>query len=148
MTKGSSKFQPKSQHKSQKINLQQSYPCPLCRGNLHSIALTDAVGCDRCHLILEVTADGYGMNQVGTDTRIWYWQGDRWKQFSKIFKENQMGTHVHERRDRNFALIGFILILSPAILLCLLARVPEFILGFAILTLLLLISWRFSPYNF
>ncbi len=147
--KGSFKSPEKSQHKSQKINLQQSYPCPLCRGKLDPITLTDAAGCDRCHSIFEVEKDGYGMTQVEA-ARIWYWWGDRWKQSSKIFKENQTEPQRgnESQHYQEFAFFRIILILSSAILLCLLVKAPEFILGFTILILLLLIIWRFLPHNF
>jgi len=126
--------------KCHKIDLQQSYPCPLCRGKLQPITLTDASGCDRCHMIFTVEEDGYGMTQVGVNARVWYWFGDQWNLLTKKNIENQ---HLAE-----FAFMRLILILCVVILLCLLAKTPEYLIGFAVLMLLLAISWLFLPRNY
>jgi hypothetical protein len=126
--------------KSHKIDLQQSYPCPLCRGKLQPITLTDAVGCDRCHLIFVAEEDGYTMMQVGVNARSWYWCGKQWNLSDRKLKENQ---HFAE-----FTFIRLILILCVVILLCLLTKTPEFLLGFTLIVLLLAISWRFLQRNF
>lgn len=71
-------------HKSkyQRIDLQQSYPCPCHRkGCLVPIALTEALGCDRCQEIFVVDESGYKIEQVAVHylyKPIWQWTGDHW----------------------------------------------------------------------
>ncbi|MEO1131211.1 MAG: hypothetical protein AAFX40_00735 [Cyanobacteria bacterium J06639_1] len=68
---------------SPQIDLRQVYPCPCCRqsGQLRSIILTDAMGCDRCQQIFQLNPEGDAIEQMaGTYPyrRTWYWQGQRW----------------------------------------------------------------------
>lgn len=70
-------------HKPQKIDIDQTYPCPCPRkrGKLKPIALTDAFGCDRCSLLFELENDGYSLLQIGgldTQRHTWQWTG-KWK---------------------------------------------------------------------
>lgn len=70
-------------HKPQKIDLDQTYPCPCPRkrGKLKPIALTDAFGCDRCSLMFELELDGYSLSQLGgidNQRRTWQWIG-KWQ---------------------------------------------------------------------
>ncbi|MBD2187589.1 hypothetical protein [Pseudanabaena mucicola] len=70
-------------HKPQKIDIDQTYPCPCPRkrGKLKPIALTDAFGCDRCSLLFELENDGYSLLQIGgldTQRHTWQWIG-KWK---------------------------------------------------------------------
>lgn len=134
--------QPKSSKtaKSQKIDLRQPYPCPICQGKLQVIALTDALGCDRCNLMFVVADDGYGMNQVAVSSKTWYWHGDQWKIDNRVIRENQHFAAL--------AVIRFILIVGVVIVLCLLSKTPEFVLGFTLIILLMWISWRFLPHSF
>ncbi len=129
----------KSVPKAHKIDIHQSYPCPLCRGKLLPIALTDALGCDRCHLIFVVNEDGYALSQLDISSRIWFWLGDQWQISSKV-REHQHFVQLDAVR--------FILVLALVILLCLLTKTPEFVLGVSLIILLLWISWRFLPHNF
>lgn len=69
--------------KAQKIDLQRQYPCPCRRrGTLQPIALTEALGCDRCQQIFVVEESGCALEQLSTHypyKRIWRWTGHRWK---------------------------------------------------------------------
>jgi len=94
-------------HKAQKIDLQQSYPCPSChrQGKLNPIALTDAMGCDRCHLIFVVENEGYSLILLGGLDRYrrdWYWMGDRW----------QLNYGTDSKYSREIWRRGFILLFS------------------------------------
>ncbi len=66
-----------------KIDLQQSYPCVCPRkGRLNPIALTDALGCDRCASIFTVSEDGNTLVQLDSIDPFqgsWYWEGKGWR---------------------------------------------------------------------
>ena len=66
-----------------KINLNGSYPCPCCkRGRLSVIALTEALGCDRCQQIFVIEANEQTIEQLANSYGIearWRWQGNCWK---------------------------------------------------------------------
>lgn len=68
--------------KAHRIDLQAEYPCPCRRqGQLSPIALTEALGCNRCQQIFVVREDGYLLEQLSTHypyKRIWYWTGKQW----------------------------------------------------------------------
>ncbi|MEC4805052.1 MAG: hypothetical protein SAJ12_09095 [Jaaginema sp. PMC 1079.18] len=70
--------------KAKKIELNQDYPCPSCRrrGTLRPIALTEALGCDRCQQIFAVEERGYRIEELSRSDphkqRAWYWMGNRW----------------------------------------------------------------------
>lgn len=68
--------------KAQKIELNQNYPCPCRRrGTLQPIALTEALGCDRCQQIFVVEENGSAIEQLSTTypyKRSWRWTGSRW----------------------------------------------------------------------
>ena len=69
-------------HKTQKIDLSSEYPCPCRRkGNLKSIVLTEALGCDRCQQIFVVKRDGQVIEQLSSiyQKKSWRWTGNRWK---------------------------------------------------------------------
>ena len=67
----------------QKIYLNQEYPCPYHRhGQLQQIVLTEAFGCNRCQRIFTIQADGYSIEELGTNylyQRRYYWNGTRWQ---------------------------------------------------------------------
>ncbi len=67
----------------QKIDLQQSYPCVCPRkGKLNPIALTDALGCDRCASIFTLSEDGESLVQLDSIDPFqgsWYWEGKGWR---------------------------------------------------------------------
>ncbi|AFY74613.1 hypothetical protein Syn7502_02654 [Synechococcus sp. PCC 7502] len=124
---------------SQKIDVYQSYPCPLCHGSLHLITLTEALGCDRCHLIFVTQEDDYALTQVGSSERTWYWWGETWQPRSKIVKQSRYFTEV--------TLAKFIVLVGTVVILCLLAKTPEFLLGLIFVIILLWICWRLRPHN-
>ncbi len=99
----------------QKIDLQQSYPCVCPRkGRLNPIALTDALGCDRCASIFTVSEDGESLIQLDSIDPFqgtWYWEGKGWHaQRSKRVKNP----------IRVYSIWRFVLVLSFSLLLILL----------------------------
>ena len=66
----------------QPIDLNAVYPCPCCRrGDLRLIALTEALGCDRCQKIFVVQGNGHTLEQLSTTyphQRTWQWNGRHW----------------------------------------------------------------------
>lgn len=68
--------------KSQKLDLNEAYPCPCRRrGMLKPILLTEAFGCDRCQQIYVLKDDGYTIEQLATHypyRRVWRWTGHQW----------------------------------------------------------------------
>lgn len=71
-----------SRVKTCKIDLETTYPCPCRkRGQLSPIVLTDAFGCNQCHQIFVVRADGYVLEQLSSIypyQQLWYWTGKDW----------------------------------------------------------------------
>jgi hypothetical protein len=65
----------------QKIYLDQEYPCPChLHGKLQQIILTEAFGCDRCHRIFVLQADGLTIEELAATfpyKRRYYWNGKR-----------------------------------------------------------------------
>ena len=68
--------------KSQKLDLNEAYPCPCRRrGRIHPIVLTEAFGCDRCQQIFVLREDGYVIEQLSSHypyRRSWRWNGQQW----------------------------------------------------------------------
>lgn len=68
--------------KAQKIELETEYPCPCRRrGQLIPIALTEALGCNRCQRIFVVEDSGYAIEELSTTypyKRAWRWTGHQW----------------------------------------------------------------------
>lgn len=68
--------------KSQKLDLQEVYPCPCRRrGRIKPIVLTEAFGCDRCQQIFVVQEEGYVIEQLASHypyRRSWRWTGHQW----------------------------------------------------------------------
>jgi hypothetical protein len=63
-----------------RIDLQQKYPCPCCRGQISQIVLTEAFGCDQCQKIFVLQEDGYAIEQASTLRPLhWRWDGKRWR---------------------------------------------------------------------
>jgi hypothetical protein len=125
----------------QKIDLQQSYPCVCPRkGRLNPIALTDALGCDRCASIFTVSEDGESLIQLDSIDPFqgtWYWEGKGWHaQRSKRVK-NSIGVHTIWR---------FVLVLSFSLLLILLlsyiprSSFPSLIFVVVVLFVVLMLS--------
>ncbi len=65
------------------IDPHQDYPCPCSRrGRLVPIALTEALGCERCQQIFVVNADREAIEQLTSAypyKRFWRWTGTRWQ---------------------------------------------------------------------
>ena len=65
----------------QKIHLDREYPCPChLHGKLQPIVLTEAFGCDRCHRIFVLQADGSTIEELAAIypyKRRYYWNGKR-----------------------------------------------------------------------
>jgi hypothetical protein len=68
-------------HQQQKIYLDQEYPCPCHpHGKLQQIVLTEAFGCNRCHRIFVLQADGLTIEELAATypyKRRYYWNGQR-----------------------------------------------------------------------
>ncbi|MBE9076130.1 hypothetical protein IQ241_02275 [Romeria aff. gracilis LEGE 07310] len=68
--------------KSQKLDLNEAYPCPCRRrGRIVPIALTEAFGCDRCQQIFVVRDQNYVIEQLASHysyKRAWRWNGHQW----------------------------------------------------------------------
>ncbi|NEQ51254.1 MAG: hypothetical protein F6K11_14135 [Leptolyngbya sp. SIO3F4] len=83
----------------QKVDLSEVYPCPTCRhrGQLQSITLTEAFGCDRCQQIYVIRDAGLGLEQLSGAhpyRRLWRWTGHQWKQYSHIPESRWLGLVV------------------------------------------------------
>lgn len=82
---------PVPSQKSQKIDLNNEYPCPCRRrGSLVPIALTDAFGCNRCQQIFVVEDTGYVIEQLSTSypyKKAYRWTGNRWSTATSSFRE-------------------------------------------------------------
>lgn len=93
-------------HKTKKIDLSNVYPCPCRRrGNLKSIVLTEALGCDRCQQIFVVKENGQVIEQLSSiyHKKAWRWTGHRW-------------TSVYSRWTQNYlsAVLGTTIFLAVA----------------------------------
>ncbi len=75
-----------------KIDLSKTYPCPCRRqGELTPIALTEAMGCQRCQQIFVVKQDGYTIEQLSTTypyKKSWYWTGYQWQPVRRSLLES------------------------------------------------------------
>jgi hypothetical protein len=82
---------PVPSQKSQKIDLNNEYPCPCRRrGSLIPITLTDAFGCNRCQQIFVVEETGYVIEQLSTSypsKKAYRWTGHRWSTATSNFGE-------------------------------------------------------------
>lgn len=73
---------PVRSRKSQKLDINEAYPCPCRRrGTLKPILLTEAFGCDRCQQIFVLKDEGYSIEQLSSHypyRRAWRWTGHQW----------------------------------------------------------------------
>lgn len=120
--------------KSQKIDLTHEYPCPCRRrGRLTQIALTEALGCNRCQQIFVVEDGGYVLEQLSTSypyKRAWRWTGHQWSIASTGFSESYLPV-----------LLGVVLVmLSIGLPLALSPQNSNFLLWTIVLLLLALLS--------
>ena len=69
-------------YRAHKIDLNQDYPCPCrCRGRLHPIILTEALGCARCQQIFVLGDEGRTLEKLVTHypyKQAWRWTGQQW----------------------------------------------------------------------
>jgi len=75
--------------KPQKIDLNSEYPCPCRRrGRLVPIALTEALGCNRCQQIFVVGENGYAIEDVSAAypyKQTLHWTGHQWSRVNHRF---------------------------------------------------------------
>ncbi|WP_310417565.1 hypothetical protein [Chamaesiphon sp. OTE_8_metabat_110] len=75
-----------------KIHLDQEYPCPChLHGKLQHIVLTEAFGCDRCHRLFVLQADGLTVEELAATypyKRRYYWNGKRLKVLRSLPKDS------------------------------------------------------------
>ena len=126
----------------QVLDLEQSYPCPICRqGTLEPITLTEAWGCDRCRQIFERGADTHTIGKLSTPyhrQRRWHWNGKQWMLVSQHEKPRAFNAAAA-------AILGFLLWVA-------LSRIDRLglssvlLLGIALAVLLLVVifwvQWR------
>ena len=126
--------------KAQKINLHTEYPCPYCRrGCLHPIALTEALGCDRCQQIFVIEENGLVIEQLSTSypyKRSWYWTGKSWR-----LNDSSGWGQVHFSVYLLVILLLVILLLPAAFDLASGWRVFLAMLGLAVVILIMLMVW-------
>lgn len=70
------------QIKAGRIDTRMHYPCPSCRrGQLSLIALTEALGCQKCQKIFVIQPDGNTIEQLSTASTsyAWRWNGRGWQ---------------------------------------------------------------------
>ncbi len=80
--------------KANSIDLNNKYPCPCRRkGCLLGIALTEALGCDRCGQIFIVIKEGQAIEQLSSIypyKSAWRWNGKNWKRLNNGIKEHYL----------------------------------------------------------
>ena len=85
---------PVQSQKSQKIELNQEYPCPCRRkGQLAPIALTEAFGCNRCQQIFVVDETGQVLEHLASSypyKKAWRWNGHQWNVANPNFRDNYL----------------------------------------------------------
>lgn len=127
--------------KAKKIDLNAEYPCPCCRrGSIRPIALTEALGCDRCQQIFVLQDHGKAIEQLSTTypyKRSWCWTGKRWI-------PNR--SFPMRARNGNFALYLLLGVLVVVILLLVAALDLNSswqltVLTLAVIVLLILLFW-------
>jgi hypothetical protein len=127
--------------KAQKIDQQQSYPCPCPRkhGKLIPITLTDALGCDRCSLIFVIEDSGFSLVQLGGVAPYrcaWQWIGSKWQATHNTDKKMPVESSIFML----LAFMGFLVTL----LAIKSANVGSFfgLMGAAVLVIfLILVTW-------
>jgi uncharacterized membrane protein len=122
--------------KSQKIDINIEYPCPCRRkGRLLPIALTEAMGCDRCQKIFVLTDNERVLEQLSSNYPYkcaWRWTGNRWINAYPLMRDNSVALICL------IVIVLFCLIFSPS--LAWLSLVACMILG-AILVLFLCLGF-------
>lgn len=78
--------------KPHRIDLNADYPCPCGRkGKILPIALTEALGCNRCQHIFTLDEKGYYLEQLTTayssGRKAWYWNGSQWSALKPKIRE-------------------------------------------------------------
>lgn len=70
-----------SRHKSHHLNVQGTYPCPVCRlGQLQALSLMEAMACNQCQHIFTADWDKQHLQMADRQPALnWYWNGKRWK---------------------------------------------------------------------
>ena len=77
----------------QKIELSSDYPCPCRRdARLIPIALTEALGCDKCSNVYVIINDGMNIEQVSGMPgvkRVLGWDGKSWQPTRRKYSSKQ-----------------------------------------------------------
>ncbi len=80
----------------QKIELSSDYPCPCRRdARLIPIALTEALGCDKCSNVYVIINDGMNIEQVSGMPgvkRVLGWNGKGWQPTHRKYSSKQWIT--------------------------------------------------------
>ena len=122
-------------HKAEKIDLNAEYPC-VCsrRGCLKPIALTDALGCDRCQQIFVVDHSGCILEELSTHPpykKTWHWTGRQWHRTDTTLRET-------------FLPLSMLIVVIPLVLLFFVRHFPAIlwiVLVFAIVPIPALLVW-------
>ncbi|MEM6435938.1 MAG: hypothetical protein AAF773_19110 [Cyanobacteria bacterium P01_D01_bin.115] len=63
------------------LNLDDSFPCPVCRqGQIEAIVLTEAFSCSFCRHILAANLDDQQVKVVdSSQPLLWEWTGQKWQ---------------------------------------------------------------------
>jgi hypothetical protein len=128
--------------KSQKLDLHETYPCPICRrrGQIEPITLTEAFGCNLCQQIFVVRDSGYSLEQLAThypQGRLWRWNGKQW----------QMTATHHDVPSRYWSVLFFFGGFLLALFFFNSSRLPtnvNAILGFAALLAVVMVLFVMS----
>ncbi|MBE9116107.1 hypothetical protein IQ249_09390 [Lusitaniella coriacea LEGE 07157] len=119
-----------------KIDLNQAYPCPSCRrGTLSAIALTEALGCNRCQQIFVLEDKNRALEQLSTTypyKRSWRWTGKRW-------------IKARVRRGDRYLLVALIGIIGILLLLLFFLSLDRFNLQVPIVSIILAIAIACFP---
>ena len=77
----------------QKIEVSSDYPCPCRRdARLIPIALTDALGCNKCSNVYVIINDGMNIEQVSGIPgvkRVLVWNGKSWQPIHREYSSKQ-----------------------------------------------------------
>ncbi len=90
---------------SRELDDYQTYPCPACRcGQLTSITLTEAFGCDVCRHIFTLDLNQNLLKMIDREPAItWRWTGQYWR-----------GQHLGELEiNWIYWFLAFVLVLMP-----------------------------------
>ena len=119
-----------------KIDLNQVYPCPSCRrGKLNVIALTEALGCNRCQQIFVLEDKNRALEQLSTTypyKRSWYWMGRGW-------------VKARVRRSSRSLLIVLVSIIGILLIILFLLSLDRFNLQLPIVSVILALAIACLP---